>query len=146
MAKHPFELKQFATEAQFQRFVESLAAMHGVRAFHVADSRRAINDRGRTRFVGDHGIAGFPDLVLVKVRFGELEPARLAAGCSCGVKVTASRILYRELKLNGKYPTALQREVLEQLRAAGADADVWRPADLGPDGNGGRILEELRAL
>jgi hypothetical protein len=51
-------------------------------------------------------------------------------------------VLFRELKVDGKYPTPAQRMYLESLRAAGADAEVWRPADW----LSGRIAAQLRAL
>ena len=50
---------------------------------------------------------GFPDLVLVR-----------------------ERILYRELKTDKGKLTFEQRQWLEYLTGAGADAKVWRPADL----------------
>lgn len=43
--------------------------------------------------------------------------------------VRNGRLLVRELKRDGKEPTAAQTAWLEALRAAGVDAQVWRPAD-----------------
>jgi hypothetical protein len=120
-------LKPFRNEAAFQRYVESMASMLGWRSFHVGDARKAINDHGRTRLVGDRGISGFPDLVLVKVK--------LHSGPAFG---GTALIMFRELKLDTGRVQPHQREVLEQLKAAGADVDVWRPADLD------RIEQELR--
>ena len=50
---------------------------------------------------------GFPDLVLVR-----------------------DRVLFRELKTDRGRITPDQQRWLDTLRAAGADADVWRPGDL----------------
>ncbi len=59
---------------------------------------------------------GFPDLVLVR-----------------------NRVMFRELKsARGKVSHAQQRW-LDMLKAAGADADVWFPADL----LNGRVMREL---
>lgn len=52
---------------------------------------------------------GFPDLVLVHPRHGAL--------------------VFRELKRQGKSPTAKQQEWLDSLSAAGQDVGVWRPED-----------------
>ncbi|MBG6085839.1 VRR-NUC domain-containing protein [Zhihengliuella flava] len=62
---------------------------------------------------------GFPDLVLASTRRG--------------------RLLFRELKTDKGRMTADQRQVLDVLAAVGADAGVWRPADL----VSGRIQAEL---
>lgn len=64
---------------------------------------------------------GWPDLVLV-------HPTR-------------GRLLYRELKQQGRYPTPDQRRCLAALANAGADVSVWRPLDLLEQ----RVLAELRA-
>lgn len=53
--------------------------------------------------------AGFPDLVLVHP--------------------THKRVLYRELKTATGRLSKYQQEWLHLLKVAGADADVWRPAD-----------------
>lgn len=50
-------------------------------------------------------------------------------------------VLYRELKTKTGKVSPLQRYWLDALRAAGQDAEVWRPADW-PD----RITREMRAL
>ena len=50
--------------------------------------------------------------------------------------------LFRECKTEKGRVTAAQDEWLTGLRAAGHDADVWRPSDL----VSGRIAQELTAL
>lgn len=92
------------TEAAFQRQVIALARMTG---WKVAAFRPAQNARGewRTPVQGDG--KGWPDLVLVG----------------------RGRVLYRELKLDKRYPGPEQREWGEALLAAGADYAVWRPKD-----------------
>lgn len=57
---------------------------------------------------------GWPDLVLVR-----------------------ERTLFRELKTDTGLLRGAQQEWIDALRAAGADAEVWRPADLP------RIKQEL---
>lgn len=64
--------------------------------------------------------SGFPDLVI--------------AG--------AGGVLFRELKKAGQDPTPEQHIWLTALTAAGADAAVWRPADLRSD----RVRTELQQL
>lgn len=51
------------------------------------------------------------------------------------------RILFRELKRQGKNPTVAQQAWLDTLVAAGYDAAVWRPEDW----FSGRIAAEMRA-
>jgi hypothetical protein len=65
---------------------------------------------------------GFPDLVIV-----------------------GRRVIYRELKMAGKEPSAGQRAWLEILTRAGQDAAVWKPADW-PAGDVERELHNLAAL
>jgi VRR-NUC domain-containing protein len=50
---------------------------------------------------------GFPDLVLAR-----------------------ERVLFVELKADGKYPGPDQRRWMERLRGAGAEVHVWKPRDL----------------
>ena len=61
---------------------------------------------------------GYPDLHLWHPKYGQL---------------------FRELKTMKGKQTPDQIRVERELRAAGADADVWRPADLD-----GRIIQELK--
>jgi hypothetical protein len=56
--------------------------------------------------------------------------------------IVGSSVLFRELKREGKNPTAAQQAWLDALTAAGEDADVWRPSDL----YSGRIGKELAAI
>ena len=51
-------------------------------------------------------------------------------------------LLFRELKIETKQPTAAQKAWIERLRANGQDVDVWRPSDLYT----GRIARELTAI
>ena len=63
---------------------------------------------------------GFPDLVLVSSKH--------------------RRVLFRELKTDKGRVSPEQRRWIDGLTAAGADAGVWRPADL----RSGRVTKELR--
>jgi ABC-type taurine transport system ATPase subunit len=54
--------------------------------------------------------AGFPDLVMVSTR--------------------QARVLYRELKRHGGRVSPEQKQWIDALRAAGADACVWTPTHL----------------
>jgi hypothetical protein len=56
--------------------------------------------------------------------------------------IVGQRVLYRELKREGKNPTISQQEWLDRLTAAGQDADVWRPTDW----FSGRIVAELQDI
>ncbi len=62
---------------------------------------------------------GFPDLVVLGTR----------------------GILWRELKTERGRVTPDQREWLDRLRQAGADADVWRPSDWPA-----RVLDEIHGI
>lgn len=66
-----------------------------------------------------HSAAGFPDLVLVSVR--------------------QRRVIYAELKAARGIVSADQRAWLDDLRAAGGEAHIWRPADWN-DGTIERVL------
>jgi hypothetical protein len=52
--------------------------------------------------------------------------------------------MFRELKAERGRLRPEQSDWIARLRQGGADVDVWRPADLRPDG--GRIKAELIAL
>lgn len=105
------------TEDHLLRAVLDMARMLGI---HAAHFRPALSQSGRwhTAVAGDG--KGFPDLVL--------------AG--------AGGILYRELKTDVGRLSPEQKVWLARLAAAGADAKVWREADL----HDGTIESELRAI
>ena len=92
------------TEAQFQRQIIDLARTLGYRVAHF---RAAMNSRGQWSTPVQADGAGFPDLVLTG----------------------RGRVIFAELKAEGKYPTAKQREWLAALESAGAEVHVWRPRD-----------------
>lgn len=96
--------------------VLDLAKALGIRTAHF---RPAQTQTGRwiTAVQGDG--KGFPDLVLV----------------------APGGVLFRELKAARGSLSPQQREWLDAMTGAGADAAVWKPADL----QSGRILAELRA-
>jgi hypothetical protein len=50
--------------------------------------------------------------------------------------------LFRELKRDGRQPTAIQSEVGRRMRYAGLDWAVWRPADL----RAGAVMSELEKI
>ena len=101
------------TETQLLEAILPVAKLYRWKTAHF---RPAINRRGHwsTPLQGD--AVGWPDLVLVR-----------------------DRTLFRELKQDGKYPTAAQKLWLDSLVASGHDAKVWRPADW----VSGLILREL---
>lgn len=90
-----------------------------LRRAHVHHCRPALSRSGRwmTPIQGD---AGFPDLVIV----------------------TASAVLWRELKGVKGRATPQQRLWHQRLSDAGQDVAVWKPQDLAS----GRIDAELRGL
>lgn len=106
------------TEAELQRQVIDLAHLYH---FRVAHFRGVPVKRGNRTIhmtpVGADG-KGWVDLVLVR----------------------DDRILFRELKQDGRYPEPEQREWIAALVAAGCDVAVWRPKDL----LDGTIQAELR--
>lgn len=91
-------------ETEFLRQVLDLATLLG---WHAAHFRPARTARGwRTPVQGSLG-AGFPDLVLVRVR--------------------DQRLVLCELKSDTGKLSPRQVEVHDILRAAGRDVRVWRP-------------------
>lgn len=91
------------SEAEFQRQVIQFARLRGWRTAHF---RPGLTRAGRwaTAVQGDG--AGFPDLVLVR-----------------------DRVLFAELKVRGRLPTAEQVAWLKALQSAGAEAYLWRETD-----------------
>ena len=90
------------TEADFQKQVIDIA--HAFR-WRVAHFRKARTNKGWRTPVGADG-KGFPDLVLVR-----------------------DRVIFAELKQDGRYPNDDQRDWLAALNAANAETYVWRPKD-----------------
>jgi hypothetical protein len=99
------------------RTVIDMAQHMGVLAAHFRPAQ-AKSGRWLTAVQGDG--KGYPDVTLVG----------------------PGGVLFRELKADRKYPAPEQRRWLTALDEAGADAGVWRPADL----QSGRIEAELRAV
>lgn len=93
------------TEAQLLQAVRALATIRGWLIYHTHDSRRSD--------------PGFPDLVLVHPRTGDLVVA--------------------ELKTARGRTTSTQDAWLAALTLAGVTAHLWRPADL-VDGTIARAL------
>lgn len=92
------------TEAQLNSRVFYRARKFGWRVVRV--QRASVGPDGTWR---TPSIKGFPDLVLVRA---------------------GTPVLYRELKRELGRLEPEQREWIELLQAAGADAEVWRPSDL----------------
>jgi hypothetical protein len=76
--------------------------------------------------------------------FHDNDSRRNEAGLPDLIIVGQHGLLFRELKTAKGRVTPEQADWLSRLKQAGADADVWRPADLVPAG--GRIKSELVAL
>jgi hypothetical protein len=74
------------------------------------------------------------------LRYHTHDSRRSEPGFPDEVLVGRRRMLYRELKQQGKKPTAAQQKWLDRLQALGHDVGVWRPEDL----LSGRILREMR--
>lgn len=109
------------TEQQFAAQIVGPSGLATILGWLAAHFRPAQTARGwRTPVSGELG-KGWPDWVLV-------HPAR-------------HRLLVRELKTDAGRVSPEQAWVLEQLRAGGVDADIWRPVDM----ESGRIEAELRA-
>lgn len=91
------------TEAEWQRQVLDLAALHGWRAMHVRRSQARAG-----RWSTTTSVVGWPDLLLWR-------PGRVVAA---------------ELKAEGGRLSLEQRAVLDELAEAGLEVHVWRPSDL----------------
>jgi hypothetical protein len=100
------------TEAELQAEITALCDRLGIVWIHIGDARS-------TAAGGPHR-EGFPDLLLVG----------------------SAAVAFRELKPAGKDLRGPQKRWRWLLTRAGADARVWKPADL----RSGRIERELRAL
>lgn len=74
------------------------------------------------------------------LRFHTYDSRRSEAGFPDEVLVGNRRVLFRELKRQGKNPTPAQQQWITRMEAAGLDVDVWRPEDL----LSGRILREMK--
>jgi len=83
------------------------------------------------------------DIRKLGIRFLAWHPWKQhARKAACGFldwTLLSRRLIFRELKRQGQYPTAEQQEWLDGLRAAGQDADVWQPCCL----LSGRVAHEL---
>jgi hypothetical protein len=94
-------------EKALQRFVEKVAHLYGWCGFHISFSQGAVTGVHKFGLGDDHFDSdGFPDWMFVR-----------------------ERVIYRELKGEGKYQTPPQRRWEAQLRSAGQDCKVWRPRD-----------------
>ena len=93
-------------ERELQNAVISLARMRGWRVAHFLPHGTGKN-RGTWRTPVQADGAGYPDLTLVR----------------------GDRLLFVELKQDGKYPNPKQRAWLDALEATPAEVYVWRPAD-----------------
>jgi hypothetical protein len=93
-------------EGEWMRQVTDLADVLGWTWAHFRPAKTAHG--WRTPVSGTIG-KGWPDLTLVRER--------------------DHRIVFAELKREGKHPDPDQQVVLDRLRAAGLEVHVWRPSD-----------------
>lgn len=102
-------LLRSVTEREFQAQVLTLAARLGWQAWHdrATNAARRCSACGATRRVPRND-PGWPDLVLVR----------------------RPRVVFAELKSERGAPTAEQEAWLDELRACGQEAYVWRPSQL----------------
>jgi hypothetical protein len=100
-ASLPFKI----SERAFQQAVVTLATMTGWLVYHPLP---AMNSRGHWR-TPTQGHTGFPDLVLAHPKRG---------------------VLFVELKSAIGRVSESQRNWLDTLELAGAEAYVWRPTDM----------------
>ena len=92
-------------EAEFRRFVMAAAREHGWKLHTDPDLRMRMGDRG------------FPDLVLARDDVPGFEDSEEAT----------TRVLFRELKMPGKYLNPDQWDWEQLLKGAGLDHEVWYP-------------------
>jgi hypothetical protein len=96
------------SEAAWQTCVVDLARLYRWTVIHSADSRRQVIGRdGTAQLVGDDGMAGFPDLMLIR-----------------------ERVVFVELKTATGRLRPAQHRILTSLRRAGQEVYLWRPDDL----------------
>lgn len=88
-------------EAEFRRFVMQHAASAGWKMHADPDTFVRMGDKG------------FPDLVLAREHATR----------------PVTEVLFRELKMPGKYLNPDQWDWEQLLKQAGCDHDVWRPTD-----------------
>jgi len=93
------------TEEEFLSAVMGLAAWAGWRRYHPRPARYK-DGRHATHYAGDQG---FPDLVLCHPHRG---------------------VIFAELKTAKGRISETQQLWLDELRSGGAEAYLWRPADL----------------
>ncbi|MET8278225.1 VRR-NUC domain-containing protein [Micromonospora sp. NPDC005174] len=109
-------MKAFKPEEALLRDVLELCQRYNIRTAHF---RAGMTQAGRwvTAVQGDG--KGYPDLTLA-----------------------GTRVMVRELKDDGKYPTPDQRLWLAAFERAGTDVGVWRPKDW----RAGLIHAQLEAI
>jgi hypothetical protein len=96
------------TEKSFEGFVKRTAHRFGWCGFHISFSHGAVTGVHAFGLGDDHMDSdGWPDWVFVR-----------------------ERVIYRELKAEGKYQTPQQKRWMAKLLAAGQDCKVWKPTDL----------------
>jgi hypothetical protein len=93
------------SEAEFQETVIEVARLTGWRIYHARPAQ-VRPGKWVTAFTGD---AGFPDLLLAHDTRG---------------------VLFAELKTDRGHTSPEQEKWLFTLRAAGAEAHLWRPRDM----------------
>jgi len=98
-----------------------------------ASMTEAALDRHIERIRSDLGVA---------LSYHTYRSVKSPSGFPDRVYASPGGVLFRELKTAKGRPTAAQTAWLDGLRAAGVDADVWRPEDLAS----GRIARELAAI
>ena len=95
-------------ESELERNVRKLARNYGWCGFHISFSKGAVTGIHMVGLGDRHYDSdGFPDWLFVR-----------------------ERVIYRELKGKGKYPTEAQKRWIAKLQAAGQDAKVWWPKDM----------------
>lgn len=104
-------------EVEFQKWVMHVVDRNGACGFHVRDSEGVVQGVHKLFAHGHDDASGWPDWVFVR----EDPPL----------------FLVRELKSNTGILSRHQKHWLRVLKAAGVDADVWRPRNVT------RILAEL---
>lgn len=93
------------SEAAWQVQVQNLATYYGWKHYHAPDNRPVRSASGRVQ--KQSVVPGFPDLLLIRV----------------------PEIVIAELKTDKGRVTPEQNEWLEQFRACGIEAHIWRPKD-----------------
>lgn len=96
-------------------------------AWQIAQAKAMLEDRGSDSL--ESHVQELSEFYQLEYTYHTHDSRRSQAGYPDWTLV-GIRVLFRELKREGKNPTPAQRHALDALKKAGEDVGVWRPMDL----------------